>query len=362
MEVNKNYDQSKSLAIYGFGSAGQSITDSLLKENFCIDLIIDKNKFGTSYKNIPIIDLQELEHENNSNRDCLIALHNHYIDIRDVYKELIKYNFAKIWLLAQIPRISKKIQIFNGYWLDLSFNYAEHKKEIEAFKELLADKKSVELASQIIRYREYGNIEDYPEPSLFDEYTPKDLPKYKGPLKIIDCGAYTGIALEKFLNAGYEIDSFVAFEPDINNFEKLSRKKFNVRYSICLPLGVWSSNVQLHFNNNASMGSCIDGSGDSVIQCVSVDDVLNSYEPNLIKLDVEGAEVEAIKGLKKTIKNYKPNLAVSVYHKPSHIYEIALLINSWNIGYQFYLRVHEHNTYGVVLYCLQADLVMPRIA
>ena len=104
------------------------------------------------------------------------------------------------------------------------------------------------------------------------------------------------------------------------------------------------------------MGSCIDGSGDSVIQCVSVDDVLNSYEPNLIKLDVEGAEVEAIKGLNKTIKNYKPNLAVSVYHKPSHIYEIALLINSWNIGYQFYLRVHEHNTYGVVLYCLQSRL------
>ena len=169
--------------------------------------------------------MQELEHENNSNRDCLIALHNHYIDIRDVYKELIKYNFAKIWLLAQIPRISKKIQIFNGYWLDLSFNYAEHKKEIEAFKELLADKKSVELASQIIRYREYGNIEDYPEPSLFDEYTPKDLPKNKGPLKIIDCGAYTGIALEKFLNAGYEIDSFVAFEPDINNFEKIIKKE-----------------------------------------------------------------------------------------------------------------------------------------
>ena len=347
----------KSLVVYGFGSAGKAIVDSLLDVGLHIDWIIDKNKFGTRYRDIPIVSLAEMDKINNQNRDCLITLHNHYIDIRAVYNELLAYHFCGVYLLSQLKNFSNEIRVTNGYWLDLDFNYAGHEVEINTLKALLADKKSIELVDQIVSYRTSGDINDYPEPSLFDEYSPKDLPRYKGPIKLIDCGAFTGVAIEKLMHAGYAIDSFVAFEPDLVNYEKLSGKAFNVRHSTCLPLGVWSCNTQLRFNSNASMGSSIDSDGDTIIQCVRVDDVLKNYEPNLIKFDVEGAEVEAINGLEKTIKRYKPNLAISVYHKPKHFFEIPLLINSWGLGYQFHLRVHEHNTFGVVVYCLQKDLI-----
>lgn len=349
------------LVVYGFGSAGKLVVDSLLEQSIEIDFIIDKNKCGNTYRSIPIVGLSEIKNKDkdNINLDCLIALNNHYIDIRGIYNELLKCDFHNLLTLQQLHKISKKIQISNGYWLDLSFDYTRHTKEIHAFKALLADEKSLALANQIIRYRESGNIEDYPSPSLFDEYTPKDIPQYKAPLKVIDCGAFTGVAIEKLIHAGYKIDSFVAFEPDLKNYAQLSRKIFKVNHSTCLPLGVWSSNTQLHFNSNASMGSSVDSNGDSIIQCVRVDDVLNNFAPNLIKFDVEGAEIEALKGLEKTIKKHKPNLAVSVYHKPSHLFEIALLINTWKLGYKFYLRVHEQNTFGTVLYCLQDTLINP---
>ena len=61
---------------------------------------------------------------------------------------------------------------------------------------------------------------------------------------------------------------------------------------------------------------------------------------------------------KNTIKKFRPNLCVSAYHKPYHIFQIQNLLESWDLDYKFYLRVHEHNTFGTVLYCLQDNLLV----
>lgn len=188
---------------------------------------------------------------------------------------------------------------------------------------------------------------------MFDEYTPADLPRYSAPLRLIDCGAYTGVAIEKFLRAGYAIERVAAFEPDLTNFEKLVTKAWPIEQCTLLPLGTWSSHSQLRFSSNGSMGSSLSTEGDTVIQCVKLDDVLHGFAPNLIKMDVEGAEIETLKGMRNIIEKYKPNLCLSAYHTPQHLFEIPLLIKSWNLGYKFYLRVHEYNTFGVVVYCLQ---------
>lgn len=352
-KYQQTINQSNPLVVYGLGAAGQRIVDRLHDLGVKIDLIIDKNKYGSKYKNIPIVSLTEVEKQRNHGRNCLIALNNHYVDLREIHQSLQACQFKQILTLQQIQKLANEIEIKDGYWLDLDFNYDVHTNEIDAFKALLADSKSVHLANQIIRYRNLGHIEDYPAPSLEDEYAPQDIPRYKNPLTIIDCGAYDGIAIEKLIRAGYQVNRFTAFEPDQQNFAKLINKPFNVSQSICLPLGVWSSNTQLRFSSHANMGSSLNQNGDSIIQCVRVDDVLHDFAPNLIKFDVEGAEIEAIHGLKKTIYQYQPNLAISVYHKPSHLFEIALLIDAWGLDYQFYLRVHEHNTFGTVLYCLQ---------
>lgn len=352
------FKQNDPLIIYGFGATGHQVVDALIAENIAIDYIVDQQQFGHAYRDIPIISLSEISNLKANYYYCLIALNNHYIDLREIYRSLLTYDLKHIWTLQQIHKIASDVQITNGYWLDLAFNYADYSQEIDAFKALLADEKSLALANQIINYRTLGYMDDYPAPSLLDEYTPTDIPKYKGKLTVIDCGAFNGIAIEKLMHAGYEVDAFVAFEPDLKNFAQLTSKRFNVTQSICLPLGVWSSNTQLRFNSGANMGSSVDSAGDTIIQCVRVDDVLNNFAPNLIKFDVEGAEIEVINGLEKTIREHQPNLAISVYHKPAHLFEIALLINAFGLGYQFYLRVHEQNTFGTVLYCLQDRLIV----
>jgi FkbM family methyltransferase len=149
----------------------------------------------------------------------------------------------------------------------------------------------------------------------------------------------------------------MAFEPDLNNFIKLITKteQFNL---IPLPLGLWSSQRQLGFlaDPDNSLASGLNISGSQLVQCVSLDTVAINFNPNLIKFDIEGSELEVLHGSKKLIHKYRPNLCVSVYHRPGDPLDILNLLASWKLSYHFYLRCHEYNTYGLVLYCISDDL------
>jgi hypothetical protein len=57
-----------------------------------------------------------------------------------------------------------------------------------------------------------------------------------------------------------------------------------------------------------------------------------------IKMDIEGSEMEALKGAASTIKNRKPCLAISVYHKPEGIVTIPAFLQNLVPEYKFYLR------------------------
>lgn len=346
----------KKFAIYGFGGVGQKLVDDLLARGEIIDFIIDQHKNGQNYRGIAIISLSDLMPQNTQGITCLIALHNHYINLHDIYRSLSLFNFDQIESLLGATTMFSDIQPENGYWLDPSFDFKQHDAEIQKFIGVLADEKSKVLAKQIIEYRQTGLIPRCPNPSLEDEYAPVDLPRYRFPLRLIDCGAYTGVAIKKLLAAGYAIEALAAFEPDPSNFAQLVTLALPTTQTTFLPLGTWSSHTQLRFSGQGSMGSNINPAGESMIQCVCVDDVLPSFRPNIIKLDVEGAELETINGLRKTIHQHRPNLCISIYHKPTHLFELALLIRHWDLGYTFHLRVHEQSTFGTVLYCHQAHL------
>ncbi|KKW94086.1 hypothetical protein YP76_05625 [Sphingobium chungbukense] len=103
------------------------------------------------------------------------------------------------------------------------------------------------------------------------------------------------------------------------------------------------------------MASHLSDAGDTTIQCVAIDDILYGEQINLIKMDVEGAEVETLKGMRNIIERQNPHLLISAYHAPEHLYEIVDLINSWNLRYKFHLKVHEYNTFGTVIYAFPDD-------
>ena len=69
-------------------------------------------------------------------------------------------------------------------------------------------------------------------------------------------------------------------------------------------------------------------------------------------MDIEGAELEALKGAQNTIRNYHPKLAISAYHKFEDLFTLPQYIYSLDNSYKFYLRRHSHLAHELVLYAL----------
>src|SRR3970040_942599 len=101
------------------------------------------------------------------------------------------------------------------------------------------------------------------------------------------------------------------------------------------------------------MASNISRTGKMVIQCVSLDKAIPTFAPTLIKMDIEGAEYDALLGARRLIKEHTPSLALSLYHRPEHLWQLPILAHRLSNGmYHFYMRAHAQNDFELVLYAI----------
>jgi predicted LPLAT superfamily acyltransferase len=65
-----------------------------------------------------------------------------------------------------------------------------------------------------------------------------------------------------------------------------------------------------------------------------------------IKADLEGYEVEMLRGASKTIKSFSPKIAITTYHRYDHADKIVRLLKDINPKYKIKLKgLHANGTY-----------------
>ena len=69
-------------------------------------------------------------------------------------------------------------------------------------------------------------------------------------------------------------------------------------------------------------------------------------------MDIEGAEMKAIKGAEASIKKYKPKLAICIYHKPLDIVEIPLLLKEIVPEYKIFIRHYGDGPFDTICYAI----------
>jgi FkbM family methyltransferase len=169
----------------------------------------------------------------------------------------------------------------------------------------------------------------------------------------VDCGGYDGNTSIEFANWCHgEYDKIFIFEMDKFNIElcKKSIGNHGLNNCVLMEYGVWSDKEELRFDEGRFTSSSILDDGSEKRTVCDLDSVLGNENITFIKMDIEGAELEAIKGARNIIARYKPNLAISVYHRPEDIIEIPLLL--WEIvpDYTFCLRHYRSSRRETVLY------------
>lgn len=234
--------------------------------------------------------------------------------------------------------------------------YARAAAQIEAAHALFADAESRQTYEKNLSAHLLRDYSDCAQTEQSIQYFLPDIPFARGWTRFVDCGAYIGDTLQQLCEQREKIDAVAAFEPNLDNFARLSRfydEKLTNRIAeaILFPCGV-AGKSELRTFAKAGGSSSIIANGEEIVQCAALDDVLKDFAPTFIKMDIEGAEYDALCGAKKMIRKYRPDMAICVYHIIDDFYRIPLLIHQWGLGYQFYLRTHSSCCMETVLYAV----------
>jgi len=177
-----------------------------------------------------------------------------------------------------------------------------------------------------------------------------------GELTYIDGGAYDGDTIIDFCDRYRDnVKKIYAFEPDGDNMQRLIKNTEFLKIEKGIEYihsGIGKNNETLRFNSNGDISSGFSETGDAEINVYTIDSVVNEVVGTLcIKMDIEGFELDALKGAEHTIVKYHPYLSICIYHKYVDFFEIPHYLKSLYGGYKFYLRCGFHSE----LYAVPCD-------
>lgn len=233
--------------------------------------------------------------------------------------------------------------------------YDRHEKRLKWLEENLADEKSKKALNDYIFQRMSGVYRK--ECYEWNQYFPDDIIHLQQEETFVDCGAYLGESTVDFINCLqiqgiHTYKKIISIEAEKQNFMKLKDHLKSYSNVETVYAGVWSETGILLIRSGYGDNSSISDEGTEPVEVKSVDDIVKEERVTYIKMDIEGSELKALYGAEKTIRKYKPRLAVCIYHKPEDLVEIPWYIHSLRDDYQFYIR--NHSPYGIetVLYAI----------
>ena len=238
--------------------------------------------------------------------------------------------------------------------------YSLNKKELDYAYSLLSTNADKRVFAQRLKtiiegksgYLEYNNDVEYFPQRLKNTLKNGDV--------VIDAGvsSYCPELFEYSEIVGPE-GTVIGFEASKKEYENINKifdlsKHKNIKL---FNLGLWNKNTFMQLSNNQG-GSTIYvnvHSDTTESQFVKLDDFIKKQKilkVDYIKMDIEGAEPEALEGAQKTIKTFQPALAICIYHMPDHLFSIINYIDSLCNNYNYHLCHHSAHMYETILYAI----------
>ncbi len=283
------------LVIFGAGEWGHSIKETYVDFDFLCFVDNDEKRTGSSRAGLPVISFHEYLH---SYKDALVVIASRIYN-EEMERQLIENGISKDNILNA------------GKMLD-------------------------ELS--IVQYFDFPTH----QPGLDEAF--------------VDAGCLDGktsVLFTKWCENQYT--RIYAFEPDIRNHARCKKtfQDYGIENYEIIGKGLWNQADSLCFTTNNNGTSSVAESGSETIEVDSLDHMISENEKiTFIKMDIEGSELNALNGSRRTIGKDLPVLAVSVYHKPQDIIEIPDLVLRINEEYTLYLRHYSICGNETVLYAI----------
>lgn len=263
----------------------------------------------------------------------------------------------RLWVFFTVCLVLLGVKF--GYSLqDYSVKYG---REIKAAEALLTDDYSKQAYDALVEYYDKGTPIDNKLKDKFPEcFCPQVSPK-EGDV-VINGGISDDLSLTyRIADAIGPKGTIHGFDPNMTIVEKIKKQIADKGYTnvVTHAVGLWNKNTTkaLYFKDDID-GSLVYRANDSVYlpaTLIKLDDyVIKKDIPKIdfIVLDIEGAEMSALKGSENILRSQKPDLAISIHHRPQDVFEIINYVNKLGLGYKFWIGAHSApmNANNVIMY------------
>lgn len=340
--ANRNGD---SVILYGAGKYGRIALKNIRSKypKVCIRYFADDD-LKRNNKDIEGIQVTSL---NNAIAQCdegrvIIVIANYYIKetIRKI--ERAGVDLSKVFFSNEI--LIEPIDI-----MDIQ----ERRIELSKVYDLLEDYESKLIYRTMVESRYTYNIDVLSRTCRDHQYFPTDIFQLGQDEIFVDGGAFDGDTIDEFLGMTEgRFQAIYAFEPDYQNYSRLSVKHRNADIKL-FNMGLYSEDGVVSFSSGRGGSSVIEEEGVEKIEVCNFDALADgSKDVSLIKMDIEGSELDALKGMKETICRCRPKLAICIYHKFEDLWEIPLFIKELVPDYKLYIRNYTTYLDEIVLYAV----------
>lgn len=337
----------RKIVLFGAAWIGDFVWNKLTAMGFPPECFCDNFATGVSPEgHSPIINAAELK-KNYSDAIIILTLDKAK---NIVYSQLIDMGFSPDQIIKNADSLIATLDMdmflphLEGYEWAYNFFEDELSKDI--------------IIQRIACYLLGDSVDKSTSPQYFED----GIVHLNDDEVFVDCGFFTGDTAEEFVRqTGGKFRHIYGFEPDEYASSKAAnfiQTHDNVTH---IPKGIYSCDTTLKFMSTfgasaASGGNIIDTDAENVIkiQVTSIDNYFAdiSDKPTFIKMDIEGSEGNALRGAEHTIRNYRPKLAVCVYHKPEDIYVLPKLVSSYRSDYKYCLRHYANYFWETVMYAI----------
>ncbi len=315
------------------------LTKSVLK-HVEVDGIIDDFTRVQSSRKKSILKIEDIP------KDCIILCTATGSPL-EVKNKLDDMGYTHISYLA-LCKYSNFDLVDPPFIMDFEEDFKNNRDEYEKTFNLLCDEKSKEVFEKVINFKisfDYDFMDGFTN-NYEEQYFDKELIPSIENVSFVDGGGYVGDTLPTIIKQFPDFKKIYCIEPN-NLHIGIAKRNFaqyeNIEFINC---GLGSkkqfSNLEETTQNNCSHD----------YQAVDIDTIDNLIHEKIdfIKMDIEGAEQDAIEGAKNTIVKYTPILAICIYHKAEDWYKIPQKILEINQDYKIYLRHYMEGIFETVMY------------
>ncbi len=357
------------IVLFGAGQFGTLAVERLRRAG-CEPICFSDNspaRWGTHVESLEVISPDEAVARFSDHVTFVVTVFNGSAVRSQLRRMGCKYVLSAAALFWKFPD-----QFMPDLGIDSPELIVDNERPVRQCFERLGDERSRQEFCDQLRWRYWLDPEFLTrQEDPHELYFPDELVTPNPDEIIVDCGAFDGDVIRSLIHRDRAFAHLFALEPDRQNQQRLAAFISSQPESLRDRVTVWPyavSDVEetATFTGSGDVASRIGISDDAqdgyTVQCRTLDSLDWSSTPTYIKMDIEGAEPRALAGGAGLLKQRMPVLAICLYHRSQHLWEIPNSIYTIQPGYSLFLRRYAEDCWEQVCYAIPKERLSVKVS